>query len=86
MFGFIFMTKSTPQMSKSYKIMLIGVVAFEVSVFFILCIPFFVSGIGVAIYAGLTRMEPPAAHWFHWDFWSELVIPTSAVWLSRRGK
>ena len=32
LFGFLFMTRSTPQTSKSYKIMLIGAIAFELFV------------------------------------------------------
>ena len=86
LFGFLFMTKSTPQMSKSYKIMLIGVAAFEVIVFLMNYVTFFVSEIGVSIYAGLTRMELLTAYWFHWDFWSELVILICSVWLIRKGK
>ena len=86
LFGFLFMTKSTPQVSKSYKIMLIGVAAFEVIVFLMNYVTFFVSEIGVSIYAGLTRMELLTAYWFHWDFWSELVILISAIWLLKKGK
>jgi parallel beta-helix repeat protein len=83
LFGILFMTESTPQKSKSYKIMLIGAIAFELFVFFALYLPFFITGVGVTIYAGYTRMELLQQYWFHWDFWSELVIFIGAIWLLR---
>lgn len=86
LFGFLFMTKSAPQTSKSYKVMLIGAAAFETLVFLLLYLPFFITGMGMSIYVGLTRAELLTAYWFHWDFWSELVILISAIWLLKKGK
>lgn len=86
LFGILFMTKSTPQKSKSYKIMLIGVIAFELFLFLGLYLPFFITGVGQSIYTGLTRIELLTAYWFHWDFWSELVILVGALWLLFKGK
>jgi len=86
LFGFLFMTKSTPQTSKSYKIMLVGAVALEVLFFILSYLLFFVTGMGMGVYSGLTRMELLTKYWFHWDFWSELVILVSAIWLLKRGK
>jgi len=86
LFGFLFMTKSTPQKSKSYKIMLIGAVAVELFFFLGYYLPFFITGVGVTNLSGLTRMELLTAYWFHWDFWSELVILAGATWLLRKGK
>lgn len=86
LFGFLFMTKSTPQKSKSYKIMLIGAVAVELFFFLGYYLPFFITGVGVTNLSGLTRMELLTAYWFHWDFWSELVILAGAIWLLRKGK
>jgi len=86
LFGFLFMTKSTPQKSKSYKIMLIGAVAFEVLVFLMLYFPFFAFGRETVIYSGYTKMELLQQYWFHWDFWSELVILVGAIWLLKRSK
>lgn len=87
LFGFLFMTKSTPQISKSYKIMLFGVAAFEVFVITQLYLPIIVAGGGMtAIYGGLTRMELLTSYWFHWNFWSELLILIGAIWLLKKGK
>ena len=86
LFGFLFMTKSTPQTSKSYKIMLVGVIAAELFFFLVVYLPLFVSGVGASIYSGMTRIELLTTYWFQWDFWSELVILVGAVWLLKKGK
>lgn len=86
LFGILFMTRSVPQKSKSYKIMLIGVVAFELFLFLGLYLPFFVTGAGEANFTGLTRTELLTTYWFHWDLWSEIVIIIGAFWLLRKGK
>lgn len=79
LFGILFMTSSAPQKSKSYKAMLIGAVAVELFFFLGYYLPFFVTGSGQANFTGLTRAELLAKYWFHWDFWSELVILAGAV-------
>lgn len=66
--------------------MLFGVAAFEVFVFTQLYLVFFVTGGVAGIYYGLTRMELLTSYWFHWNFWSELVILISAIWLLKKGK
>ncbi|MEK6892105.1 MAG: hypothetical protein AABX25_02890 [Nanoarchaeota archaeon] len=86
LFGILFMTKSTPQESKSYKIMLIGAVAVELFFFLLFYLPFFITGVGQANLSGLTRMELLTSYWFHWDLWSEFVILIGAIWLLRKGK
>ena len=86
LFGILFMTKSTPQKSKSYKIMLIGAIAVELFFFLGFYLPFLVTGAGQGTLSRLTRMELLTSYWFHWDFWSELVIFTGAVWLLVKGK
>jgi len=86
LFGILFMTKSTPQKSKSYKIMLIGAMAAELFFFLGFYLPFFVTGVGQANLSGLTRMELLTSYWFHWDFWSELIILIGAIWLLRKRK
>ena len=83
LFGFLFMTKSTPEKSKSYMIMLIGAMAVELFFFLGVYLPFFLTGVGQANFTGLTVMELLTSYWFHWDFWSELVILIGAVWLLR---
>lgn len=86
LFGILFMTKSAPQKSKSYKIMLIGAIATELFFFLGYYLPFFATGVGQANFSGLTRTELLTTYWFHWDFWSELVILIGALWLLRKGK
>jgi hypothetical protein len=86
LFGFLFMTKSTPQTSKSYKIMLIGAAALELLFFILLYALFFITGAGIGNFAGLTRIQLLTTYWFHWDLWSELVIFIGAIWLLKRGK
>ncbi len=86
LFGILFMTRSAPQKSKSYKIMLIGVVAVELFFFLLFYLPFFITGVGQSNLTGLTRAELLQQYWFHWDFWSELVILAGAIWLLVKGK
>ncbi len=86
LFGILFMTKSTPQKSKSYKIMLIGAIAVELFFFLLYYLPFFITGEGISNFTGLTRTELLTSYWFHWDFWSELVILIGAIWLLVKGK
>ena len=82
LFGILFMTKSIPEKSKSYKIILIGTVAFELFFLFLgFYIPFFITGVGQGNLSRLTRMELLTTYWFHWDFWSELVILVGAILL-----
>jgi len=85
LFGLLFMTKSTPQTSKGYKIMLIGAIAFEILPMLTYFLLFFM-GVGVGPYVGMTRMQLLTTYWFHWDFWSELAILVSAVYLLKKGK
>lgn len=85
LFGILFMTKSTPQKSRSYKIMLIGAMAVELFFFLGFYLPFFITGVGQANLSGLTRIELLTSYWFHWDFWSEFVILIGALWLLRKG-
>ncbi len=86
LFGILFMTKSNPQKSKSYKIMLIGAIAVELFFFIGFYLPFFITGVGQANFTGLTRMRLLQQYWFHWDLWSELVIFIGAIWLLKKGK
>jgi len=86
LFGILFMTKSAPQKSKSYKMMLISVVLFELFVFVAFYLKFFITGKGESIYSGYAKMELLQQYWFHWDFWSELVILVGAIWLLIKGK
>lgn len=86
LFGILFMTKSTPQKSKSYKIMLIGAIVLELFIFIAFYLKFFITGQGESIYSGYTRIKLLQQYWFHWDFWSELVILISAIWLLKKGK
>jgi len=85
LFGILFMTISTPQKSKSYKIMLIGAAMLEL-LFFMADALFFISGSGMGNLAGKTRIQLLTTYWFHWDFWSELVICVGAIWLLKKGK
>jgi len=84
-FGILFMTKSTPQKSKSYKIMLFGAAMLEL-LFFMAYVLFFISGSGMGMNAGKTRIQLLTTYWFYWDFWSELVIFIGAIWLLKKGK
>ena len=86
MFGLLFMTKSTPQRSKSYKIMLIGAIAFEAILCMLTYFLFFILDMPVGPYTGISKIELLTSHWFHWDFWSELVILLGAFRLLAKGK
>jgi hypothetical protein len=84
MFGLLFMTKSTPQRSKSYKIILIGAIIFE---FFCMLTYFlFFLGIPLGPYTEMTKTELLTSYWFHWDFWSELTILLFSTWLLVKGE
>lgn len=87
LFGILFLTLSTPQTSKSYKLMLIGAVIFEA--FLMLGhFTFLTSGVDPTggYYSRFTRIELLSQYWFQWDFWSELVILVGALWLLFKGK
>ena len=87
LFGILFLTKSTPQISKSYKFMLIGAVIFTAFLMFG-HFSFLISGVDPTggYYSRFTRMELLSQYWFQWDFWSEFVILVSALWLLFKGK
>src|SRR3989344_3364754 len=86
LFGFLFMTKSTPEKSKSYMIMLIGAIAFELFVFIFFYLALFVTGKGVSQYARYTGIDLLFEYWFQWDFWAEFVIFIGAIWLFLKDK
>lgn len=86
MFGILFMTKSTPQRSKGYKIILIGAVIFESLLCMLTYFLFFFLNMPVGPYVGMPKMELLTSYWFHWDFWSELTIILYAIWLLVKGK
>lgn len=87
MFGILFMTRSTPQKSPSYRVILIGVVLFEVMVcmFTYLLAAFGIYFGGPIAYKNFWTAAVPTL-WFWWDFTSEVVILGGALWLLRRGK
>ncbi len=87
LFGILFMTRSTPQRSTSYRVILIGAVLFEA------LLPLLTYALAaVGIYSGgplayrnfWTEAVPKL--WFWWDLTSELVILGGALWLLKRGK
>ena len=85
MFGILFLTKSAPQKSLSYKIILIGAVLFEFFLF--LAYIQWASGSepGSQYYSdfwGYTIFQP----WFWLDFTAEIVIFVGALWLLVKGK
>ncbi|MEK7117815.1 MAG: hypothetical protein AAB861_03525 [Patescibacteria group bacterium] len=87
LFGILFLTKSTPQTSKSYKLILIGAVIF--TAFLMLGhFSFLIFNIDPTggYYSRFTRIELLSQWWFQWDFWSELVILVGALWLLFKGK
>jgi len=87
LFGILFLTKSTPQTSKSYKLILIGAVIF--TAFLMLGhFSFLIFNIDPTggYYSRFTRMELLTKYWFQWDFRSELVILIGALWLLLKGK
>lgn len=85
MFGILFLTKSVPQKSLSYKIMLIGAVLFEFSIF-IAYMKWAANGIpGSQYFAdfwGYTIFQP----WFWLDLTAEIVISIGGPWLLIKGK
>ncbi len=87
LFGVLFLTKSTPQTSRSYKLILIGAVIF--TAFLMLGhFSFLISGADPTggYYSRFTKMELLNQWWFQCDFWFEFVILVGALWLLFRGK
>ncbi|MEK7200639.1 MAG: hypothetical protein AAB672_00715 [Patescibacteria group bacterium] len=87
LFGILFLTKSAPQISRSYKLILIGGVIF--TAFLMLghfSFLFFNIDPTGGYYSRFTRIELLSQWWFQWDFWSELVILVGALWLLFKGK
>ncbi|GEM_PF-2538699 len=87
LFGALFLTRSTPKMSRSYKLILIGAVIF--TAFLMLGhFSFLIFNIDPTggYYSRFTRIELLSQYWFQWDFWSELVILVGALWLLFKGK
>lgn len=87
LFGILFLTRSTPQTSKSYKMILIGAVIF--TAFLMLghfSFLFFNIDPTGGYYSRFTRIELISQYWFQWDFWSEMVILVGALWLLFKGK
>ena len=82
--GLLFMTRSTPQRSHSYKIMLVGAVLFELFVMIAYLL------IAVGVYSPPTHAnfwtEVVTAQWFWQDLLSEFAILGGALWLLRKGK
>ena len=64
--------------------MLIGVTLIEIMGPMLSYFLLFILGIGP--YEGMTGTQLLTTHWFHWDFWSELAILLSAVYLLKKGK
>lgn len=87
LFGILFLTMSTPQTSKSYKLILIGAVIFTAFLMFG-HFSFLISGTDPTggYYSRFTRIELLSQYWFQWDFWSEMVILVGALWLLFKGK
>lgn len=85
MFGILFLTKSVPRKSLSYKIILIGAVLFELFLF-LGYIQWATSGEpGSQYYSdfwGHTIFQP----WFWLDLTSEIAILVGALWLLTRGR
>ena len=87
LFGILFLTKSTPKTSRSYKLILIGAVIFTAFLMFghFAFLIFNIDPTG-GYYSRFTRIELLNQWWFQWDFWSELVILVGALWLLFKGK
>lgn len=87
LFGLLFLTKSTPQTSRSYEIMLLGAIIWEAAML-LGHSSFLIFNVDptTGYYSRFTRMELLAQPWFHWDFWSELIILAGAIWLLAKGK
>ena len=85
MFGILFLTKSVPQKSLSYKIILIGAVLFEFFLF-LGYVEWAISGSpGSQYFAdfwGYTIFQA----WFWLDLTSEIVIFVGGLWLLVKGK
>ena len=81
LFGFLFLTKSVPQKSLSYKLILIGALIFDLLIFPRYIQWAFISGYpGSQYYAdffGYTIFQP----WFWLDLTAEVVIFVGALWL-----
>ncbi len=87
LFGVMFLTKSTPQTSRSYKLILIGAVIF--TAFLILGhFSFLIFGKDPTggYYSRFTKIELLSQWWFQCDFWLELVILVGALRLLFKGK
>src|SRR3989338_9785445 len=87
LFGSLFLTRSTPKTSRSYKLILIGAVIF--TAFLMLGhFSFLIFNIDPTggYYSRFTRMELLSQWWFQWDFWSEFVILVGTLWLLLKGK
>ena len=87
LFGILFLTTSTPQTSKSYKMILIGAVIF--TAFLMLGhFSFLIFNIDPTegYYSRFTKIELLSQYWFQWDFWSEFVILVGALRLLFKGK
>src|SRR3989304_5247285 len=87
LFGILFSTRSTPQTSKSYKLILIGAVIF--TAFLMLGhLSFLIFGKDPTggYYSRFTRLELLSQYWLQWDFWSEFVILVGTLWLLLKGK
>ena len=86
LFGLLFMTRSMPQRSHSYKIMLIGVVLFEL---FVMAV-YLLMAFGVYSPSGVPGYETfwtaITTQWFWYDFLSEAAILGGALWLLKKGK
>lgn len=86
LFGILFLTKSVPQKSLSYKLILIGALIFDFLLFPRYIQWAFISGYqGSQYYAnffGYTIFQP----WFWLDLTSEVMITIGAVWLLWKGK
>ena len=85
MFGILFLTKSVPKKSWSYKLILIGALLFEFFLFFGYA-QWMIGGYPGSQYYndffGYTIFQP----WFWLDFTSEIVISIGAIWLFIKGK
>lgn len=86
LFGILFLTKSVPQKSLSYKLILIGALIFDFLLFPRYIQWAFISGYpGSQYYAdffGHTIFQP----WFWLDLTAEIVIFIGALWLLIKGK
>ena len=86
LFGILFLTKSAPQKSLSYKLILIGALIFDFLLFPRYIQWAFISGYqGSQYYAdffGYTIFQP----WFWLDLTAEVVIFVGALWLLVKGK